>query len=68
MIVDTDPMVSMKEVNQNFYRAAEIVHKNGSAVILKNNVHKYIVLEYKPVETDANISDNELLTVSKKLY
>ena len=44
----------------------KLVDKTGSAVILKNNVPKYIVLEYKQVEKEASASDEELLAVSKK--
>ncbi len=67
MLIDTNSMVSMTEANQNFSKVARIVDKNGSAVILKNNAPKYIVLEYKQVEAENNISDDELLTTSKKL-
>lgn len=66
MLIDTNFMVSMTEANQNFSKVARIVDKNGSAVILKNNAPKYIVLEYKKVEDEKNISDDELLTASKK--
>lgn len=66
MLIDTNSMVSMTEANQNFSKVARIVDKNGSAVILKNNAPKYIVLEYKQVEAEENISDDELLTASKK--
>ncbi len=66
LLIDTNSMISMTEANQNFSKVARIVDKNGSAVILKNNVPKYIVLEYKQVEAEENISDDELLTTSKK--
>lgn len=65
MLIDTNSMVSMTEANQNFSKVARIVDKNGFAVILKNNAPKYIVLEYKQIEAEENISDDELLTASK---
>jgi antitoxin Phd len=66
MMVDTETMVSMTEANQNFSKVTRIVDEKGSAVILKNNVPKYIILEYKQVEENSSVSDDELLSVSKK--
>ena len=66
MLIDTNSMVSMTEANQNFSKVARIVDKTGSAVILKNNAPKYIVLEYKQVEDENSVSDNELIAVSSK--
>ena len=66
MLVDTNSMVSMTEANQNFSKVAKLVDKNGSAIILKNNAPKYIILEYKQVEQESEVSDEELLLISKK--
>lgn len=66
MLIDTNSMVSMTEANQNFSKVARIVDKTGSAIILKNNAPKYIVLEYKQVEEEIGVADEELLAVSKK--
>ena len=66
MLINTDSIVSITEANQNFSKVAKLVDKTGSAVILKNNVPKYIVLEYKQVEKEASVSDEELLAVSKR--
>jgi antitoxin Phd len=66
MMVDTETMVSMTEANQNFSKVTRIVDEKGSAVILKNNVPKYIILEYKQIEENSSVSDEELLSVSKR--
>ena len=66
MLINTDSIVSITEANQNFSKVAKLVDKTGSAVILKNNVPKYIVLEYKQVEKEASVFDEELLAVSKR--
>lgn len=66
MMVDTETMVSMTEANQNFSKVTRIVDEKGSAVILKNNVPKYIILEYKQIEENSSVSDDELLSVSKR--
>ena len=66
MMINTDSIVSITEANQNFSRVAKIVDKTGSAIILKNNVPKYVILEYKQLEKDENIYDKDLLEVSQK--
>lgn len=66
MMINTNSIVSITEANQNFSRVAKIVDKTGSAIILKNNVPKYIVLEYKQLEKDENIDDKDLLEASQK--
>lgn len=66
MMINTNSIVSITEANQNFSRVAKIVDKTGSAIILKNNVPKYVVLEYKRLEKDENIDDKNLLEVSQK--
>lgn len=50
MTINTNTLVSITEANQNFSKVARLVDKNGSAVILKNNVPRYIVLEFSEVE------------------
>lgn len=66
MLVDTNSMISMTEANQNFSKVARLVDEKGAAIILKNNAPRYIVLEYNQVEKESEISDEELLSVSKK--
>ncbi len=43
--IDTHRLVSMTEANQNFSRVARLVNESGSAVILKNNHPRYLVLD-----------------------
>ena len=46
MKVELDNLVSMKEANQNFSKVARMVDKDGAVVILKNNIPKYILVDY----------------------
>ena len=45
MVINTDNLVSITEANQNFSRVARMVDENGAAVILKNNVPRYVLME-----------------------
>ncbi len=67
MLVNTESLISITEANQNFSKVARLVDKNGSAVILKNNVPRYIVMEFPAAEEIQNASDADIASISKKL-
>ena len=46
MTVDTNTMISIAEANQNFSKVARVVDEHGTAVILKNNVPRYRVIDF----------------------
>ena len=52
MTVNTKNLVSITEANQNFSRVARLVDENGAAVILKNNVPRYVLLEFSQAEQE----------------
>lgn len=67
MKIDTKTMVSMTEANQNFSKVAKMVDKLGSAVILKNNAPKYLVIDFSKAEEDREATDDEIMNISKRL-
>lgn len=67
MTVDTNTMISITEANQNFSKVARLVDQNGSAVIMKNNVPRYIVLEFSEVEKVQTADDEDVAEISKRL-
>lgn len=67
MTIDTNTMISISEANQNFSKVAKLVDERGSAVILKNNVPKYLVIDFSKADSDAMASDDDVLSISKKL-
>ena len=46
MMIDTNTLVSMTEVNQNFSKVTRLVDEQGAAVILKNNKPRYAVVNF----------------------
>lgn len=66
MMVDTNNLVSITEANQNFSKVARMVDESGSVVILKNNVPKYLVVNFDVADSVNYASDEELLMVSDK--
>lgn len=67
MMINTDNQVSITEANQNFSRVARMVDENGAAIILKNNVPRYILMEFNQMEEEQIAGDEELQDISKRL-
>ena len=67
MKIDTKTMVSMTEANQNFSKVARLVDEKGSAVILKNNAPKYLVIEFNQVEEMTEATEDDVMAISQML-
>ena len=67
MNINTNTLVSITEANQNFSRVARLVDENGSAVILKNNVPRYLIIEFGQAEKEQLASDEDVMAISKRL-
>lgn len=67
MTINTNNLVSITEANQNFSKVARLVDENGSAVILKNNVPRYIIMEFSQAENEQIAADEDVMSVSKRL-
>ena len=67
MTIDTNTMVSITEANQNFSKVARLVDEHGSAVILKNNVPRYLMIDFSKAEEDMIASDEDEMELSKRL-
>ena len=65
MLINTEQILSVTEVNQNFTRATKIADKNGSVVIFKNNKPRYVLVDIQanPV---LELSDDEKIDVVAK--
>lgn len=67
MKVNTNALVSITEANQNFSKVARLVDENGSALILKNNTPRYLIVEFSKAENMQTANDEDILSISKKL-
>ena len=56
----------MTEANQNFSKVARTVDKFGTAVILKNNAPKYIVMKYDQAEKILTLSAEEARAMARE--
>ena len=60
-------IVSMTEANQNFSKVARLVDDNGSAIILKNNKPRYLIIDFEISESMQTASRQSLEEISRKL-
>lgn len=67
MKINTNTLVSITEANQNFSKVARLVDEQGSAVILKNNNPKYVILDYSALDALALADDEDISLISKRL-
>lgn len=67
MKVNISNLVSISEANQNFSKVARMVDENGVAVILKNNVPRYVLIEYSQLQEINTVCDEEVDKVAKRL-
>ena len=67
MMISTDNMISISEANQNFSKVARLVDQTGQVIILKNNVPRYLVIEFSQAEAEQLADDEDVRSISKRL-
>ena len=67
MTINTKNLVSITEANQNFSKVARLVDENGSVVILKNNVPRYLIIEFEQAEKEQTATNEDVMAISKRL-
>ena len=67
MTIDTNTMISITEANQNFSKVARVVDEHGTAVILKNNVPRYLVIDFSKAEKEKVASNEDVFAISERL-
>lgn len=67
MIIDTNTMISITEANQNFSKVTKIVDEHGTAVILENNVPRYLVMDFSKAEKETVADTEDVLAISERL-
>ena len=67
MMINSNALVSITEANQNFSKVARLVDEQGSAVILKNNVPRYLIVEFSQAEQMQAAEDEDIMQISAKL-
>lgn len=67
MKVSIENLVSIAEVNQNFSRVARLVDEKGTAIILKNNAPRYVLIDYNLFRQNAIADDEDVDAVASRI-
>ena len=67
MNINTDALVSLTEANQKFSRVARMVDENGAVAIIKNNMPRYLLIEFNVAEEEQVAKNEDILEISKRL-
>ena len=67
MMINSNTLVSITEANQNFSKVARLVDEQGSAVILKNKVPRYLIVEFSQAEQMQAAEDEDIMQISARL-
>ncbi len=67
MTIDTNTMISITEANQIFQKVTQVVDEHGTAVILKNNVPRYLVIDFSKAEKEKIASNEDVFAISERL-
>ncbi|MDR2953001.1 MAG: type II toxin-antitoxin system Phd/YefM family antitoxin [Treponema sp.] len=67
MTINAESLVSITETNENFSRVAKMVDRTGAAIVLKNDVPRYVILDFNQLRDEETASASEALTSARKL-
>lgn len=67
MNINIENLVSISEANQNFSRVARLVDEKGTAIILKNNAPRYVLLDYSLLQKTVAADDMDVDAVASRI-
>ncbi len=62
MMIDMEQIVTIKEADQSFFRAAQIADQHGEAVLVQDNRPKYKLVNLE-LEPDLELTDDEKIEI-----
>ena len=67
MNINIENLVSISEANQNFSKVARLVDEKGTAIILKNNAPRYVLLDYSLFRQNTVADDSDVDAVASRI-
>lgn len=67
MMINTANLISITEANQNFSKVARTVDTQGSVIIMKNNVPRYLALDFKKVQEGQTLPNEDVMAISRRI-
>jgi len=65
--INIDNLVSISEANQNFSKVARLVDQKGTAVILKNNAPRYVLLDYNLFQQNTIAHNSDVDVAARRI-
>ena len=67
MNINIENLVSISEANQNFSKVARLVDEKGTAIILKNNAPRYVLLDYNLFRQSIAADDGDVDAAASRI-
>jgi len=68
MNINIDNLVSISEANQNFSKVARLVDERGTAIILRNNAPRYVLIDYSLLrQGDTTADDMDVDSIASRV-
>ena len=67
LMINTSSLISMTDAKQSFLKVARLADEHGVAVILKNNVPRYVLLEFSQFQ-DVTIADEASVLEAGRMF
>ena len=67
MNINIENLISISEANQNFSRVARLVDEKGTAVILKNNAPRYVLIDYSLLRQNGAADDADVDAAASRI-
>jgi antitoxin Phd len=67
MNVNINNLVSISEANRDFSKVARMVDTQGTAVIMKNNAPRYVIIDYNLLSEDKITDDADVDAVAARI-
>jgi len=67
MDINIENTVSISEANKNFSKVARLVDEKGTAIILKNNAPRYVLLDYNLFRQNIVADDSDVESAASRI-
>jgi antitoxin Phd len=67
MKVDTNNLVPISEANRNFSKVTRLVDECGTAIILKNNVPRYALIDYNLLRQNESTDNSDVDSIASSI-
>jgi antitoxin Phd len=67
MQINIENLVSISEANQNFSKITRLVDEKGTAIIMKNNAPRYVLLDYRLFRQNVIADDSDVDAAASRI-